>query len=239
VYTAAHFKETPAMAIPQGWLPHRRQRPVDAVRSKFNVRIMLKAPNLSALDWLTHGFGQRDSIYPTPLTTVRQIHTEIVAEAGDGTAEADGLVTQQPGLVVGVRTADCVPVLIADALTRSVAAVHAGWRGSARNIAATAVRELISRYGARSENLYAAIGPAIGACCYEVGSDVAQQFQIWTHATASRLDLPAINEVQLREAGVQNVWKAGICTFCGARDYFSFRREKEQAGRMISFIGVI
>src|SRR5436309_7144992 len=113
---------------------------------------MLKAPNLSAFDWLTHGFGQRDSAHPSPLTMVRQIHSDIVAEAGDGTAEADALVTQQPGVVVGVRTADCVPILIADARTQAVAAVHAGWRGSVRNIAAVTVRELISRYGSRPED---------------------------------------------------------------------------------------
>jgi YfiH family protein len=200
---------------------------------------MLKAPNLSAFDWLTHGFGQRHSTYPLPITTVRQIHSDIVAEAGDGVAEADGLVTQQPGVVVGVRTADCVPILLVDARRRSVAAVHAGWRGTARSIAAVAVQELISRYGTHPEDLSAAIGPAIGACCYEVGPDVIGQFQKWTPATNGRLDLPAINELQLREAGVQNVWRAGVCTFCEANDYFSFRRDYKEAGRMGSFIGVI
>ncbi|MDQ1469173.1 MAG: purine-nucleoside/S-methyl-5-thioadenosine phosphorylase / adenosine deaminase [Bryobacterales bacterium] len=200
---------------------------------------MLKAPNLSAVDWLTHGFGQRDSVYPSPITTVKQIHSDTVAEAGDGVAEADGLVTQQPGVVVGVRTADCVPVLIVDTQQRAVAAVHAGWRGSARNIVAVAVRELISRYGTRLEDLSAAIGPSIGVCCYEVGSEVARLFQNSTPETNGRLDLAVINERQLREAGVQNVWMAGVCTFCEAQDYFSFRREREQAGRMTSFIGVI
>jgi YfiH family protein len=200
---------------------------------------MLKAPNLSAFNWLTHGFGQRNSTYPSPVTTVRQIHSDIIAEAGDGVAEADGLVTQQPGVLVGVRTADCVPVLLVDARLRAVAAVHAGWRGSSRSIATAAVQELITRYGTRPEDLYAAIGPSIGACCYEVGPDVAQQFQKLTPVANGRLDLQAVNEVQLREAGVENICKSGICTFCEAKDYFSFRREREQAGRMVSFIGVI
>jgi YfiH family protein len=210
---------------------------------------LLKAPNLAAFDWLTHGFGQRDSVYPSPITTVKQIHSGIVIEAtgtgGDRIAEADGLVAQQPGLVVGVRTADCVPVLIIDARFRAVAAVHAGWRGSAANIVAVAVRELFTKYGSRPEDLYAAIGPSIGPCCYQVGSDVARQFREWTpepelclSCLDLRLDLPAVNEMQLRKAGVRNVWKAGVCTFCEAEEYFSFRREKDQAGRMLSFIGV-
>jgi YfiH family protein len=201
---------------------------------------MLKAPNLSVFEWLDHGFGQRNSVYPSPITTVRQIHSDLVMEASaalSGSAEADGLVAQQPGLVVGVRTADCVPILLVDARTRAVAAVHAGWRGSARNIAGAAVRELITRYGSRPEDLTAAVGPSIGPCCYEVGDEVAQQFHGGTSAQGRRLDLPSINRQQLREQGVQDIWLAGVCTFCEAAHYFSYRREKEQAGRMVSFIG--
>lgn len=204
---------------------------------------MLKAPNLSSFEWLTHGFGQRDSVYPEPITTVRQIHSERVMEApdtgGDRVAEADGLVAQQPGLVVGVRTADCVPVLLVDARLRAVAAVHAGWRGTARNIVSNAVRELITRFGCRPEDLSAAIGPCIGPCCYEVGPEVARQFGEWRDGDGNRLDLSAINAAQLRQAGVREVWQAGECTFCEAARYFSFRREKEQAGRMLSYIGTI
>jgi YfiH family protein len=140
--------------------------------------------------------------------------------------------------VVGIRTADCVPVLLVDVSLRAIAAVHAGWRGSAANISAVAIRELFSKYGSRPENLYAAIGPSIGPCCYQVGAEVARQFQDWTRCLDLRLDLPSINEMQLRQAGVGNVWKAGVCTFCEAKEYFSFRREKDQAGRMMSFIGI-
>lgn len=199
---------------------------------------MLLAPNLSSLAWLTHGFGQRDSIYPDAITTVKQIHSAIVLEAPAPHCSADALVAQQPGLVAGVRTADCVPVLLADVRNRSVACIHAGWRGTAANIIGAAVQELITRYGTRPEDLYAAIGPSIGPCCYEVGPDVGQQFQKWTGMGAGgKLDLPAINQQQLREAGVQNIWSAGVCTFCNPQQYFSFRREKEEAGRMLSFIG--
>lgn len=203
---------------------------------------MLTAPNLSALPWLTHGFGQRDSVYPDKMTTVKQIHSCRVMEApaaGDErVAEADALVAQQPGLVVGVRTADCVPVLLADYKTKAVAAVHAGWRGTAGAIVAATIRELEARYGAHPEDIVAAIGPSIGPCCYEVGPELVRAFQKWTGSESRMLDLPAINALQLRETGVTDIWMAGECTFCN-RSYHSFRREKEQAGRMLSFIGQV
>jgi YfiH family protein len=207
---------------------------------------MLKAPNLSRYGWLAHGFGMRDSVYPEPVTTLKQIHSGLVLEAvppgGDRFSEGDGLVTRAPGMLVGVRTADCVPILIADQRTRAVASVHAGWRGTAQNITGAAVRELITRFGSRAEDLHAAVGPSIGPCCYEVGSDVAHRFDTddRDRDTAERprkIDLPGINERQLRDAGVSDIWVARECTFCESAKYYSFRREKEQAGRMLSFVG--
>jgi len=207
---------------------------------------MLRAPNLAQFKWLTHGFGERDSEYPENVATLKQIHSGLVWEAvracGDRFAEGDALISAEPGVMVGIRTADCVPILLADERTRAVAAAHAGWRGTAHNIAASVVNEMRKRYGSRVEDLHAAIGPSIGACCYEVGADVARQFGTWcpdldTAAGPVHLDLPAINKIQLGEIGVPDVWIAGECTFCLPERYFSFRREKEQAGRMLSFIG--
>jgi polyphenol oxidase len=198
---------------------------------------MLTAPNLRDFAWLIHGFGMRDSVYPAGIATVRQIHSAVVVEA-PGSREADALVTCEPGRLVGVRTADCVPVLIACSRTHAVAAIHAGWRGTEQRIAGVAVSELITRYGARAEDLHAAIGPAIGPCCYEVSSGVASRFEAWVPET-THLDLPAINEMQLAAMGIKDIWKANECTFCEAGRYFSFRREKEQAGRMLSFIGTV
>jgi YfiH family protein len=207
---------------------------------------MLKAPNLSRYDWLAHGFGLRDSVYPDQVTTLKQIHSGLVLEAvppgGDRFSEGDGLVTRGPGMLVGVRTADCVPILIADERTRAVAAVHAGWRGTAQNIVAAAVRELITRLGSRAEDLHAAVGPSIGPCCYEVGFEVALQFDTGdpkrdTTESPRKIDLPGLNERQLKDAGVADVWVARECTYCQPERYYSFRREKERAGRMMSFVG--
>lgn len=205
---------------------------------------MLTAPNLALLPWLTHGFGWRDSEYPAGIRRIRQIHSATILEAAsaNGAAEGDGLITNEPGVVVGIKTADCVPVLLADPATHAVAAVHAGWRGSAQNIVSAAVKELVTRYGAHAQDLHAAIGPAIGACCYEVSPEVARQFGTWIPEYADavlprRIDLARVNAIQLSRAGVTNIWTAGECTFCNPDRYFSFRREKEQAGRMTSFIG--
>jgi hypothetical protein len=202
---------------------------------------MIQAPNLAELDWLEHGFGLRDSLLPAGIRTLKQIHSGSVLDVmtADDTCQGDALVSNQPGVRIGIRTADCVPILLADPVTRAVAAVHAGWRGSAANIVSAAVRKM----SARPEDVRAAIGPSIGVCCYEVGPEVARQFGKWlpelnSAADPVRLDLPAVNEAQLRALGMTNIWKSGECTFCLAERFFSFRREREQAGRMVSWIGI-
>ncbi len=137
---------------------------------------------------------------------------------------------------VGIKTADCVPILLVDPQTNSIASVHAGWRGTAQDIVTKTVRELATRWGARPENLRAAIGPAIGSCCYQGGSQVARRLGI-TVTEPVHVDLAGINRRHLLQAGVTNIWVSGECTFCRSERFFSFRREREQAGRMLSYIG--
>jgi YfiH family protein len=118
----------------------------------------------------------------TPLITLRQIHSNVlvVATAGDAgqghPRKADGLLTDEPGLLLGVQTADCIPVLVADCKRRAVAAFHAGWRGTVKRIVETGVGRMRLEFGSRPEDLVAAIGPGIGACCYAVGEDVLSGF---------------------------------------------------------------
>jgi len=204
---------------------------------------MIQAPNFADLEWLDHGFGLRDSEPPAGIRTVKQIHSSVVLDAldaADSLPEGDALVSDRAGIRVGIKTADCVPILLVDPSIPVVAAIHAGWRGSAENIAAAAVRELSARWKSRPGNLRAAIGPSIGVCCYEVGPEVARRFEDWVGPAQGpvHLDLPAINEAQLRAAGVADIWKSGECTFCLPARFFSFRRERERAGRMLSFIGL-
>jgi hypothetical protein len=201
---------------------------------------VITAPNFEGLKWLVHGFGTRDSEYPAGIIIVKQIHSSIVLDASEirgAEIEGDALVCGEKGMIVGVKTADCVPILLADPLTRVVAAVHAGWRGTAARIIDATLRELALKWGARPAEVRAAIGPAIGPCCYEVGPEVARRFGICVSEPV-RLDLPALNERQLREGGVTNIWQSGECTFCTGERFFSFRRERETAGRMVAFIGI-
>jgi polyphenol oxidase len=203
---------------------------------------VITAPNLD-FPWLAHGFGLRDSIPPPELTTVKQIHSARILDAcgrkGEIIGEGDAIFSDEAGVAIGIRTADCVPILLADPETRIVACVHAGWRGTAENIIGATVDALRSR-GCQAKDLRVAIGPSIGACCYEVGPDVAHRFDMWRaiddNDDGSSLDLPAINQAQLVEAGVRHIWKSGECTYCQPGRFFSFRREKEQAGRMLSFV---
>jgi YfiH family protein len=202
-----------------------------------------RARALERFAWLEHGFGTRHTpeLARNPkLATLHQIHSDICVAArgragllGDG----DGLLENTPGHLVAVKTADCIPVLLVDEEHRAVAAVHAGWRGTVRGIVQQALRAMQAEFGTRPERVHAAIGPGIGKCCYEVGAEVAAQFG---EAGTCQIDLVEANRRQLAEAGVPDtqIYSAQLCTKCGAGDFHSYRRDKEQAGRMLSFIGV-
>jgi YfiH family protein len=114
-----------------------------------------------------------------PLVTVRQIHSDVIHVVAAPAAEApkaDALATRTPGLLLGVQTADCVPILLADTRQRVVAAIHAGWRGTLARIAMKTLGRMRMEFGTRPRDVVAALGPAIGRCCYEVGPEVAQAF---------------------------------------------------------------
>ena len=202
-----------------------------------------RAPALDRIAWLIHGFGSRHADIPATdpqLATLLQIHSAdcVVAAGRTGRlGEGDALLENTPGAVVAVRTADCIPILLADERKRAVAAVHAGWRGTAAEIVRRAVEAMHARFGSSPGDLLAAIGPGIGGCCYEVGPEVAAQFgeQGRTH-----IDLAAINRRQLLDSGVtaSRILASNLCTMCRADEFHSFRRDREAAGRMYSFIGL-
>jgi len=125
----------------------------------------------------------------TPIVTLRQIHSSvlILAESvsGDRPCRGDSLVTGQPGLLLGVQTADCIPVLVADRKRKAVAAFHAGWRGTVKRIVEAGIGRMRLEFGSRPEDLTAAIGPGVGPCCYAVGEEVQSQFESqFTYAPA-------------------------------------------------------
>jgi len=119
----------------------------------------------------------------TPLVTIRQIHSNALVVAGRADAlrerpwKADGLMTDEPGLLLAVQTADCIPVLVADRKRRAVAAFHAGWKGTVNRIVETGIGRMRLEFGSRPEDLIAAIGPGIGACCYAVGEELLSSFE--------------------------------------------------------------
>jgi len=201
---------------------------------------VLHSSLLSDLAWVDHGFGTRDDALPQQnMASLKQIHSAVVwvAEQPGCIGEGDALVTGHPGVPVSIRTADCYPILLADERNRAVAAVHAGWRGTAARIVDKTIERMHGQFGTEGRDLWAAIGPGIGACCYEVGVEVARQFGL---EAAGRIDLAEMNHRQLVQAGVteSHIEILGGCTKCDARRFHSFRRDQERAGRMISFIGL-
>jgi hypothetical protein len=199
-----------------------------------------------SLRWLEHGFGTRHAALPSPdLATLKQVHSNLVlvAENPGPCGDGDGLVTNRPGLSISIRTADCYPIFLADAHNRAVAAVHAGWRGTSTHIVEKTLEKMNSQFGTSPTDIIAAIGPGIGACCYGVGQEVAQQFGSTAPSNPVRthLDLALENRKQLEASGVraQNIETLGVCTFCDAERFFSYRREKERAGRMTSYIRIV
>ena len=202
---------------------------------------------------------------------VKQIHSNIVRvvmkedgalesrlQTKDSKAllEGDGLITNVPGVLLGVGTADCVPVLVVDVAKRVVGAFHAGWRGTASQIVERGVAKMQQEYGSSAADLVAAIGPSIGPCCYTVGEEVWSEFgrqfhyanELFTRSNDTgqiRLNLWEANQRQLLDAGVSEVSVStlGECTACtrsqsGALRYFSHRKEHGNAGRMLNVVGV-
>jgi YfiH family protein len=173
---------------------------------------------------------------------VKQVHGTAVIDATRTTpdAEADGVVTQSPGPVCAVMTADCLPVFLSDRAGRSVGIAHAGWRGLAAGI----VENVVQAMGVPSRDIIAYIGPGIGAHRYEVGEDVRKAFVDKDPAAARSfaprqggkylVDLYGLARQRLAAAGVAGIYGGGFCTASEER-FFSFRRD-ETTGRMASLI---
>ena len=203
---------------------------------------VLREDTLAGFPWLIHGFGTRLSAnWPntTGLAHAKQIHSDrvLLVESPGPQGQGDALVTNTPGIAVSIRTADCLPILIADPRNRAVAAIHAGWRGVVSEIAIRAVEMLRQRFDSAPADLVVAIGPGIGPCCFEVGPDVAVQFGLTGRA---KVDLVETTCRQLRRNGVvaSHIQSSGLCSYCNSELFESYRRDREGAGRMISVIAL-
>lgn len=238
-----HCFSTRFGGVSQGYLEsmnlgiHRGDKPENVVE---NYRIMGAAV----------GFDWEKTVF------TRQTHTDIVrlvdgSNAGEGLLrpvepECDALVTNTPGIALCAFTADCTPILLWDRKTGAVGAVHAGWRGTVAGIAAKTVAAMTAYFGTRPEDVAAAIGPNIGACCFETGADVPQALReclgidaeafIRPYGEKFLVDLKGANQKILENAGVAHVTLSTECTACRPDRYWSHRKVGLNRGSMAAII---
>lgn len=242
--------------VSEPWGPALRSVSLLAVaRHLFSARqLRFRGPG-EAADWADVAASL--GVPADRLLRLKQVHGNAVAvptagegsEVGGALPEADILASDDSSLALAVQVADCVPLLLADPRTGAVAAAHAGWRGTAANVAGTAVATLAERFGARPEDLVVAHGPSIGPCCYTVGEELRGVFQDagfgpaldrWFRCLDGgwRLDLWTANADQLAAAGVRRgaISLAGLCTACRPDRFHSYRREGPGTGRIAAAI---
>lgn len=244
------------------WGQALRCRPLEtAAQHLFTTRqLELRASNRSEEAWTLAAAsvgGQLEQVM-----RLRQVHGRRVrvlgkgaVEAAESTArpEADAMVSDAPGLVLAVQVADCVPILMSNRAGSVVAAVHAGWRGTAAGIVREAIRTMRETFGSPAGDLIVALGPSIAPCCYEVGPELLDAFreqgasdgqlQRWFNRTAVgslRLDVAAANIEQISEAGVprEQIFHVGLCTKTHEDWFDSYRAAGPQVGRMAGLIRV-
>lgn len=212
--------------------------------SKENVRcnwkILAQAFNLEITQFFVVNQVHGEKI----LTIDRPLSDFLIPEP----PQFDAIITDQPGVAIGIKTADCVPILFVDRVKRIVAVAHAGWRGTALTIAAKLVDALITGFDCRTDDLIAAIGPAIGPCCYQVDEPVfdAMKTQKGRESFLSSdreqrkwmLDLSLANRLQIIGKGVpdRNISIANYCTSCHRDMFYSHRGEGGNTGRQLNFI---
>jgi YfiH family protein len=193
----------------------------------------------------------RSTLHGLAIVRMRQIHGDRVVRvraSGQEVGEADGMVTDTPGLALAVFTADCVPILMVARARRVAMALHAGWRGTAAGVVQRGVEMAQRELGVLPDEWEAALGPSIGGCCYEVGPEVSLALEgrwgampsAWREANGRRrLDLRKANRVILTKVGVPDdrVSDVGPCTACSLDAYFSHRAEAGHTGRQVSAVG--
>lgn len=241
--TAKHAFSTRRGGVSEGVLsslnlgPYRGDRPGNVLE---NYRILGRAV----------GFSVQSVVF------TRQEHTDIVLPVGPDDCGygliwpqeqiCDGLITNARGVTLTVFTADCTPILLHDPVRGAVGAVHAGWRGTAKGIAARAVEQMCRHYGCRPSDIHAAIGPCISACCFETDRDVpdAMHAALGAEADAAitcngekyHVDLKKLNALWLRRAGVTQVDICQQCTACDAGRFWSHRRMGAARGSLAAVI---
>ncbi len=200
---------------------------------------------------------------PNALVKNQQVHSDIIrpvtradvmaSPETPGTVEADGLITDQPGVCLTIFSGDCIPVLLYDPVRHCIAAAHAGWRGTAAGIAARAAEAMVRDYGCRADNILAAIGPGIGPCCFETHGDVPDGLRAGLGGDAEAfirpLDRPGKFSVDLKGANARWLERAGLlrphiaicpaCTACNLDEFWSHRVQGNARGSMAAMIQLV
>lgn len=204
-----------------------------------------------------HGVAAALGVDRAAVRLIKQVHGQGFAVVRRGESpeierpEADIIITDDPPSAIGVRVADCAPILLADRTRPVVGAAHAGWRGAMHDVATAAVRALNETFGSTPANLIAAIGPSLGPCCGEMGPEVVEAFRDAGHDDAdidrwfttgprgrAHFDLWLANADQLERAGVPSnaIHVARLCTRCRPDTFHSYRAAGASAGRMLGAI---
>jgi YfiH family protein len=232
-----------------GWKRNRMIVHGFGTRGKFSGRVTRQ-------DWWEQSIEDKEEVFP--LVSIQQVQGDGVVVFGGNPQkpaefwlkEGDALVTRIQGYALGVFTADCLPILLFDPIQRAVGIIHAGWRGTAKAISQKTVEKMKEALHCTAENILAAIGPCIGACCLEVDHPVREAFAKsalpWGLVASPRasgkwsLDLHRANMYFLEHAGLrkENIHRLEFCTSCRRDIFYSYRARGEVQGRQLSFIAL-
>lgn len=211
---------------------------------------MVQSKLLARYGHLLHYFGNKNDLHnpegigikSAEIITAEQLHGNKVVIIKNNKNKlikgADGMITKE-SFTLGIRTADCLPIFFYDPGDNIIAAIHAGWKGLYKGIINNAITSM-EKIGSKSRNIKAAVGPHIGACCYDVSRTRIDKFQNYKSVSSQQfLDLGKIAREQMLLAGIraENIDISAICTNCDLR-FWSFRRDRQKAGRMMNIIGI-
>jgi YfiH family protein len=224
---------------------------------------LITIPRFERIPFIYHGFGaagwgekdlkKREEWQGFKRLCLRQVHSDVIhfiLDVPNTTLRGDAMITSLPRLFLIIKTADCLPVLLVDKKKRIIAAVHCGWKGTLLRLLENVVSAMKTRFGSAPADILAALGPSIGGGCYEVGEDVRNPFRengfpdslflpVAARPCKYLFDLREANRLQLHSQGVgdKNIFSIGICSHCDRR-FPSYRRDRADAGRMLSFIAL-
>ncbi|MBN1225190.1 MAG: peptidoglycan editing factor PgeF [Candidatus Aminicenantes bacterium] len=224
----------------------------------------LVIPQLEKIPWLVHGFGtklwkEKKMARTSELSRFRsvhlkQVHSDIIVLIKTRPAKVltgDAMLTEASGILLTIKTADCLPVILAERQGKAIAAVHCGWKGSQKRLVQKIVKAMQGYFACRPQDLLTGLGPCISGGCYEVGEDVYSDYRraglnavgFQRHPSQKGkylLDLKEVNRFQLMELGVleEHIFSIDLCTHCEG-DLWSYRRDRRTAGRLVNFVGIV